>query len=35
MTDKYAIYSHELICHPKRVAKLMDVGDDWNKVKPA
>lgn len=35
MTGKYAIYSHELIRHPKRVEKLMDVADDWNKAKSA
>ena len=33
MTDKYAIDSQKLIFHPKRVAQLMEVGDDWNKAR--
>lgn len=33
MTDKYAIDSQKLIYHPKRVAELMEVGDDWNKAR--
>lgn len=33
MSDKYAIDSHKLIYHPKRVAQLMEVGDDWNKAR--
>lgn len=31
--DKYGIDSHKLIYHPKRVAQMLDAGDDWEKVK--
>ena len=27
--DKFLIDSHKLIYHPKRVAQLLEVGDDW------
>jgi len=33
MTDKFAIDSHKLIYHPKRVAQLLEVGDNWEKAK--
>jgi radical SAM protein with 4Fe4S-binding SPASM domain len=32
MSDKFAIDSHKLIYHPKRVAQLLEVGDDWEKA---
>jgi len=31
--DKYAIDSHKLMYHPKRVAQWQDAGDDWEKLK--
>jgi len=33
MTDIYKIDSQKLVYHPKRVAQLVDVGDDWEKAK--
>ena len=33
MPDNYRIDSHKLIYHPARVAKLLEVGDDWQKAK--
>ncbi|BEV72223.1 MULTISPECIES: radical SAM protein [unclassified Paludibacterium] len=31
--DKFLIDSHKLIYHPKRVAQLLEVGDDWERAK--
>ncbi|WP_199053356.1 radical SAM protein [Aquitalea sp. ASV15] len=31
--DAFLIDSHKLIYHPKRVADLLDTGDDWEKAK--
>ncbi len=31
--DKYGIDSHKLTYHPKRVAQMLDAGDDWEKAK--
>ena len=33
MSDLYGIDSHKLMYHPTRVAKLLEVGDDWQKAK--
>lgn len=33
MADLYQIDSHKLIYHPERVAKLAEVGKDWEKAK--
>jgi len=33
MTDRFAIDSHKLIYHPKRVAEFLDAGDDWERFK--
>lgn len=33
MSDRYAIDSHKLIYHPQRVARFLDAGDDWEKMK--
>jgi cyclic pyranopterin phosphate synthase len=31
--DKFLIDSHKLIYHPKRVAQLLEVGDDWERAR--
>ena len=31
--DLYAIDSHKIMFHPKRVADLLDVGNKWEKAK--
>lgn len=31
--DKFGIDSHKLIYHPKRVAQMLDAGDDWEMAK--
>jgi radical SAM protein with 4Fe4S-binding SPASM domain len=33
MADLYGIDSHKLIYHPKRVSKLLEVGNQWEKAK--
>lgn len=33
MSDKYLIDSHKLIYHPKRVAQLLEVGNDWERAR--
>ena len=33
MSDRYAIDSHKLIYHPRRVARFLDAGNDWEKMK--
>lgn len=33
MSDRYAIDSHKLIYHPRRVAAYLDATDDWEKAR--
>ncbi|HEY8094811.1 MAG TPA: radical SAM protein [Methylobacter sp.] len=33
MSDRYAIDSHKLIYHPRRVAQFLEAEDDWEKMK--
>lgn len=33
MADKYGIDSHKLVYHPRWVANLLEVGDDWERAK--
>lgn len=33
MSDQFLIDSHKLVYHPRRVADLVEVGDDWEKAK--
>lgn len=33
MSDRYAIDSHKLIYHPQRVARFLDAGESWEKMK--
>lgn len=33
MSDRYAIDSHKLIYHPQRVARFLDAGNVWERVK--